>query len=295
MAMAIDYFCDAALGLYGSCPWPHRGRDRVVTLLEKRAQRRWNGVRSITRRGMRFETDLTVDDVGWILYAYGCLDYYDERAIHGMIQPGSVCFDVGAHIGYYSLLLSRWTGPGGRVFSFEPTPYTHSFLTRNLRRNEASNVTVVQAAVGSEIRKVRMSGLKGERLGGRSVTDTGDTEVRCTTIDSEIERINPDRLDFIKMDVEGYELQVLSGAQRALERFRPKIMLEVNPTALQQHDSDPPMLQDFLRSRNYGLSRAGADGLAAISDISDGPGTYFNVFALPHADRGTTTTGQNTR
>jgi tRNA G37 N-methylase Trm5 len=139
----------------------------------------------MTRRGLRIESDLSVDDVGSILYTYGCLDYYDERAIRKIVRPGSVCLDIGAHIGFYSLLLSRWAGPDGRVASFEPVPYTYSFLLRNLKRNGASNVTPEQAAVGEHVGVVRMSAGKGERLGWSTVSDSGALEVRCTTTDAE--------------------------------------------------------------------------------------------------------------
>src|SRR5579864_4319492 len=76
-----SFLCDVFLGVYGSMPTPHRGRDRMVSFLQKRARGRWTGVRTIQRQGLRIETDFAVDDVGWILYAHGCLDYLDERVI----------------------------------------------------------------------------------------------------------------------------------------------------------------------------------------------------------------------
>jgi FkbM family methyltransferase len=234
----------------------------------------------MSRRGLRIESDLAVDDVGWMLYSYGCLDYFDESAIRRMLRPGSTCLDIGAHIGYYSLLMSKWVGPNGRVVSYEPVPYTHSFLTRNLERNGATNVQPQHAAVGSHQGTVRMSAAAGQRLGWSSVSDAGDLEVRCTTIDSEAARLNLEHLDFIKMDVEGYELQALSGAELTIQRFRPKIMFEVNSRALHQHGMSPAALQEFFWSRNYELFRASPDKFSAVHDITTGP-TFFNVFALP--------------
>ena len=277
----LDYLCDKLLGLYGLFPVPHRGRDRLTSILEKQAKRRWTGVRSIKRRGFRIETDLTVDDVGWILYSYGCLDYWDERAIKRSIGPGSVCFDVGAHIGYYSLLLSKLVGPTGRVISFEPMPYTNSFLRRNLQNNNIRNVTVEQAAVGVSNGSVRMGSPSDGRLGQSSISDSGSTEVRCTTIDLEVARLGLDRLDFIKMDVEGFELQALTGASRTIHRFRPKIMFEVNARALQQHGAHPDQLGTFFKSKDYNLFEAKAGRLVACNNLAQGP-SYFNIFALPH-------------
>jgi FkbM family methyltransferase len=234
----------------------------------------------MTRRGLLIESDFSVDDVGWILYAYGCLDYYDERAIRKILRPGSSCLDIGAHIGWYSLLLSRWVGPDGRVVSFEPVPYTYSFLVRNLERNGASNVMPEQAAVGKDTGVVRMSAAKGERLGWSTVSDSGELKVRCTTIDSEVERLKLQCVNFIKIDVEGFELQTLAGAEHCIRQMRPKIMAEVNRNALEEHDASPAQLQDFFLARNYGLFTAEQDELKPISDIGKGP-TFFNVFAIP--------------
>jgi FkbM family methyltransferase len=191
------------------------------------------------RRGLWIESDLSVDDVGWTLYTYGCLDYWDERAIRGILRPGYVCLDIGAHIGYYSLLLSRWVGSHGRVFSYEPVPYTHSFLRRNLQQNGASNVRPEQAAVGNHTGVVRVSAASGERLGWSAVSESGNLEVRCTTIDSEVEQFALKHVDFIKMDIEGYELQALAGANATIRKMRPRIMFEVNRRASERHNASP--------------------------------------------------------
>jgi FkbM family methyltransferase len=267
--------------LSGAIPFPHPGRDRLVSHLSKSARKRWKGPRVLHRRGLVIESDLSVDDVGWMLYSYGYLDYWDERAIHRMLVPGSCCFDIGAHIGYYSLLLSKWVGKTGRVFSYEPVPYTYSFLERNLGLNDASNVNAQQAAIGDRNGSVRMAAQAGARLGWSTVADSGNLEVRCTTVDSEMERIGLDRLDFIKIDTEGFELHVLAGAECAIRQMRPKIMFEVNQRALAKHNRSPDMLAEFFTSRNYGLFAAQGSRLTPIADLRKGP-SWFNLFAIPN-------------
>ena len=276
-----NWVSDALLGLYGTIPFPHPGRDRLVSQLSKNARERWKGPRVLRRRGLLIESDLAVDDVGWTLYSYGCLDYWDERAIRHMLVPGSCCFDIGAHIGYYSLLLSKWVGKNGRVFSYEPVPYTYSFLERNLGRNDALNVNAHQAAIGDRNGSVRMAAETGARLGWSTVADSGNLDVRCTTVDSEIQRIGLERLDFIKIDTEGFEFQVLAGAESAIRQMRPKIMFEVNQRALAEHNRSPDMLTEFFTSRNYGLFVAEGRKLTPIADLRRGP-SWFNVFAIPN-------------
>lgn len=271
--------CDFILGTYGRLPWPHYGRDRVVQLLNRQARREWNGSRVIVRRGLRLETDLRVDDVGWTLYSYGCLDYWDERIIRKLLHPGAVCLDIGAHIGYYSLLMSRWVGPSGKVISFEPMPYTYSFLATNLQRNRARNVVAKQTAVGDIAGYVQMEVADNRRLGWSSVSESGNTKVSCTSVDAEIEANRLEMVDFIKIDVEGYELNVLRGCEQTIKQLRPKIMFEVNERALRQHRADLGVLEDFFLSHSYSLFRATSEGSVPIR--SRPLSSFFNIFALP--------------
>lgn len=277
----LSYFCDKFLGAYGRMARPHRGRDRLVAFMSKRARVRWNSVRHIWRRGLHLESDFSVDNTGWILYSYGCLDYYDEREIRKFLRSGDVCFDVGAHIGYYSLLFSRWVEPTGRVYSYEPVPFTHSFLRRNLQHNRTSNVVVEQIAIGDASGFVRMSTVPDGRLGWSNVNDSGELETWCTTIDAEVERLGLEHLDFIKMDVEGYEMRAWEGATRTIKQMRPKAMFEVNRRALEEHGSSPAMLEEFFRSQNYGLFRAGPERLDSVTTLTAENLSYFNVFAMP--------------
>ncbi|HVT93323.1 MAG TPA: FkbM family methyltransferase [Bryobacteraceae bacterium] len=276
----LDFLCDAALGLYGHLPAPHRGRDRIVTFLQSRARSRWHGIRRFTRRGVHLESDFTVDDVGWTLYSYGCLDYYDEKAIRKMLHPGDVCLDVGAHIGYFSLLFSHLVGSTGRIISFEPIPYTHSFLTRNIEHNQAANVTVEHAAVGNHIGVARMLAAPNNRLGWSTISDQGDVDVRCTTIDSEVLRLGIPRLHLVKMDVEGYELEVLRGAAQTIDKLRPKVMFEVNEHALTRQGASVDAINNFFFDRHYKLYKAEKGHLRPIARLNV-EAAFFNIFAIP--------------
>lgn len=271
--------CDLILGTYGRIPWPHYGRDRVVHMLGRQAKREWRGPRVIARRGLSIETDLRVDDVGWMLYSYGCLDYWDERMIRKLIRPGTICFDIGAHIGYYSLLMSKWVGPAGKVISFEPMPYTYSFLTANAQRNGARNIVAKQSAVGHQVGYVQMASAINQRLGWSSIADSGDITVSCTSVDAEVETNSLKTVDFIKIDVEGYELNVLRGAEETIKKLQPQIMFEVNDNALRRHSTDFAGLEDFFRSHKYSLFRATNSGLVPIRKRPFG--SFFNIFALP--------------
>jgi FkbM family methyltransferase len=134
--------------------------------------------------------------------------------------PGATALDVGANIGAYSILLGQWVGPSGQVFAFEPAPEPFDGLSRHIALNGLANtVHPIQMAVGAEVTTAQLlvAGTGGEsRLA--SAGDGGATiNVPVTTIDAFCaERgLSP---DFIKVDVEGFELAVLKGARETIRR-----------------------------------------------------------------------------
>jgi FkbM family methyltransferase len=271
---------DWALGVYGRFPFPHKGRDRLVAALSARAKPLWHGSRSMTRRGFSIETDFGADDVGRALYCYGCLDYWDEMAIRRLLKRGAICFDIGAHIGYYSLLFSAAVGPEGQVFSYEPAPQTFSFLSRNVAKNLAQKVAIHQSAVGDSGGTVQMACGGEMPLGWSRVRESGGLEVPCTTIDAEVSRLKLKRVDFVKVDVEGYEPHVLEGAKNTLARLRPTVMFEVNAIALREHGAEPTRISDIFVSHGYELFVTQKRKLQRIRQFLE-ERRFYNVFALP--------------
>lgn len=281
--MSIN-LCDEILSLYGRFPRPHRGRDRLVRFLEPKARESWNGVRQYKlglfwNPRLLLESDFSIDDVSWTLYSYGCLDYWDEKILHHLVSLKSICLDVGAHIGYYGLALSSIVGPEGAVLCFEPNPRTFHFLQRNIILNHRTNISVIQKALGDVEGIVHISGSENVRLGWTSVSDNGPVAVPCATLDDEVEGANLARVDFIKIDVEGYEPKVLSGARKTIHRFHPTILIEINSRALAAHQSTPEQLTATLVEFGYRLYVSSPKGLSLCNPTGD-KRTFFNVFAI---------------
>ena len=147
-----------------------------------------------------------------------------------LVRKGDVCMDLGANLGYYTRTLSRLAGPAGCVHAVEPVAPVRKVLSRNLRR--CGNVEIYPFALGTENKPVRMgndsartSGYMG--TGQNFVNDTGGkTDVEFTAEmrrGSELFAHLP-RLDFVKCDIEGYELIVMREMRPLLERFRPTVL-----------------------------------------------------------------------
>jgi FkbM family methyltransferase len=156
-------------------------------------------------------------------------------AFREAVRPGMVALDVGANVGAYATLLGRWVGSTGRVFAFEPAPDAFQGLMQHVRLNDLSEqVTPVCAAVGSSSSTAQLlsDAATGEsRLAVASDAWRPATRVRVTTIDEFCARelISP---DFIKIDVEGNELDALRGARETIRKHRDKLALfvEMHPS-----------------------------------------------------------------
>ena len=156
-----------------------------------------------------------------------------QTVLEATLRAGDVAFDVGANLGYFTLLMARSVGPGGRIVAFEPDPDMISALERNLTRNihDADRVIALAAAAGAATEKVRFArGWRATR--GAVVATGGDLEVDMMTVDDAAERFGAPRL--LKIDVEGAELDVLSGGRTVLKTVKPVVLVEVHSAELER-------------------------------------------------------------
>lgn len=145
------------------------------------------------------------------------------EALTGLVGPGDVVCDVGAHMGYFTAIAALRAGPTGRVYAFEPRPLNHGLLQRHVRVNGLAQVETIRAAVGEEPGVARFESRTGTGTG--RLAPGGPLEVDVVALDVLLAegRIRPP--DVIKVDVEGGELGVLRGAAGILERVRPRLLL----------------------------------------------------------------------
>lgn len=151
-------------------------------------------------------------------------------AIADEVRPGDIVFDIGAHVGYFTVLMSERAGPDGRVFAFEPRPLNQRFLSRHVRVNGCVNTRVLHQAVGDRDDTVRLETNTGTGTG--RVSPTGDTEVEMVTVDGLVESGRLPAPTFLKVDVEGGEMAVLRGARSTLVEHRPRMVLATHGDAI---------------------------------------------------------------
>jgi FkbM family methyltransferase len=189
------------------------------------------------------------------------------------LEPGTCFVDVGANVGYYTLLAARCVGEAGRVHSFEPVSAQFEALRGNVLRNSLGNCVLnKQIVADSEGLRSIYTGCV-QNTGAASVVrgPTGDTtceEVESVTLDH---YIRGERPRLVKIDTEGYELFVLRGASHMLRECSPLLMVEVKNHLLKAAGCDRDELFAFLRSHGYRAFQILRNGtLSELSAPADG-------------------------
>ena len=201
--------------------------------------------------------------------------------LESILSPGRVFVDVGANFGIYTMVASRLVGKAGRVVAFEPSVQSFPVLQKNIALNNLENVLSFRAALSDkESRAWLYHALdpSGNSLGRDPSLDGVREEVVLKSLDSVLEENGIDRVDVIKVDVEGAEELVLHGAARSLKTHRPIIIFEYNPGCAARLGLSPDGARDFLQSLGYEFVVLG--DCAKSKNPALRP-TYFNIIAIP--------------
>ncbi len=222
------------------------------------------GVRHAVVFGGRLELDLS-DLIQRQVYL-GVYEREETNLVLGYLQPGMTFVDVGANIGYYTLMAASRVGPSGRVFSVEPSQYAVERLEKTVRENHLSQVTVVRGGLSDRASEER---LFIPEPGNHTPTMLGEanapsTAIQVKTLDVCLSEWNVERVDLIKIDVEGFEPRVLGGAAQAMAAGRIRaILCEFNDYWLRRAGTSGRQLYEKLVAAGYG-DRAGTP--AAFDD-----------------------------
>jgi FkbM family methyltransferase len=172
--------------------------------------------------------------------ADGMLSEFPVDTLAGLVKEEDVCLDIGANLGLTTLLLAT-LAPRGQVYAFEPNPTTFEMLKRNITQNGATQVSCHNLALSSASGSLRFwsnekalacsFAIRAEDSATAEVFSDFIT-VPAISVDDFVAQVGLNRLDFIKIDVEGFELDVLAGCADVLRRFRPTIFVEFNSNTL---------------------------------------------------------------
>ncbi len=190
----------------------------------------------------------------------------------GLLEPGMVAVDVGAHIGYFTLLAARRVGPTGRVYSFEPAPSNYDLLLRNIEINGYQNIIPIQKAVSNHVGETTLF-LHADSVGHSLYRETpgknrSAIEVSTTTLDRFFEEEGWPHVHLVKMDIEGAEPTALEGMTRLMERNKTiRLILECVPHILERAGENPRRFMAKLRALGFTIRIVDdKGGLLLLSD-----------------------------
>ncbi len=218
------------------------------------------------------------------LFYHGFIDRVECRLLAAHLPRGGVFFDIGSYFGWYSLWLARHCA--AQAFAFEPVPVNYALLTENVRLNPAERVRTFPVALSDQPGEVCFQLPAADNRGTGRILAEGGQRVPAVTLDAFVAEQGIQRLDAMKIDVEGAEVRVLAGGQATLERFRPAILIELNPKRLELLGTSEAGLLAALRELGYATHHVGKRGLTPFTGIPAGQ-EYTNLFCLPR-ERGTT-------
>jgi len=186
-------------------------------------------------------------------------DQYSLPIILEHIKEGDWVVDGGAFIGDHTIAYLKSVGNTGRVFAFEPNPDALACLAHN-----CPDAKIHPYGLGdySDTKKI----CKNVNAGASSIGDSGETEVKINCLDS----YDLPRLDFLKLDVEGYELKALQGAEQTICEYRPKMWIEINRGALERHGASAKDIFAFLTDYDYD-----------IEPYPESGGEQYDILCLP--------------
>jgi FkbM family methyltransferase len=216
----------------------------------------------VVRDGVTYDLDLS-QGIDFAVYLGGIYERSTARALTKLVTPSSLVLDIGANIGAHTLRLAKLVGPHGHVFAFEPTDFAFRKLQRNLSLNPDLAFGVkpfhcflagkgeadVPDAIYSSWPLVGGAELHAKHLGRAMQTEAA----QARSLDSVLAEYAQSSVKLVKLDVDGYECQVLAGATQMLREDRPIFVMELAPYVLEERGSSLAELLSFFVPNGYAL------------------------------------------
>lgn len=218
----------------------------------------------VVRSGLRWNLDLR-EGIDLSIYLFGRFEAETVRAYRRILKPGDTVLDVGANIGAHTLLFAQCVAPTGRVVAAEPTAYAYAKLVELVQNNRplsdivSAHQAMLTASSGAEVEPELYSSWSVESGNapqhalhlGTAKTTRGAMSI---ALDDLVQRERLTRVDLLKLDVDGWEMDVLRGARETLKKLKPVIVFELMPHGLEERGHSAREMLDELGGHGYRFS-----------------------------------------
>jgi FkbM family methyltransferase len=240
----------------------------------------------------RLMADPTRDNLTRAIIRRGHWEPLETKVFIDLLKPGATVVDAGANFGHYALTAANIIGSDGLVIAFEPHPQTYGLLAASAALLSQDNLMLIQAGLGESSGEITLYA-DAANPGGHSFfewnvrrSDGNKETVPVYSLDAFLKKELPGkRLDVLKMDVQGFEMNLLNGAQETIANHRPSVLCEVTPEALLRGGSSHQELLKFFKDLNYRMTiidSATAKLIptnfeALVTALTDTDAEYFDV------------------
>lgn len=267
------FICKLTLGsTYGSL---------YTKLVPNHYQYKAGSYRTVSRNEINYRLDIA-DLIGWYIY----FGFEEAAKVHliELAEKNDVVMDIGANIGETSLRLAQKVLPQGKVYAFEPSQFNYKLLQNNLSLNNLNHITAYPLGIGAAEGEFTLYTIDQHNKGKNKISDhktvsAKSETIKLTTIDQFVASNQLAKVDLIKLDIEGFEMKALQGGQETLNKFRPKLFIEVDNQNLIEQVSSAKELFNFLIALDYRLIYA--DNKQLLDFKLDYEDCHFDLIAIP--------------
>ncbi|MCE3278814.1 MAG: methyltransferase FkbM family [Bacteroidetes bacterium] len=236
-----------------------------------------NTFRTVTRNGIIYKLDIS-DYQNWLIY-FGVTDD-SPNSLYDLVKPNSYLFDIGTNIGQTILNFARLSGPDSMIIGFEPDPVNYSRMLQNIELNPFKNIKCYNIALGSVKGQFPLKINSPLNRGGNRISSKETLHdsflVDVERLDDFVANNNIPKVDLIKIDVEGFEHEILKGGAKTIQQFKPVMFIEVDNSNLQEQNTSAAELINYIRELGYQkILIAGSEIL--ITSNSMIPQTHFDI------------------
>ena len=230
---------------------------------------------------------IKVDLCDWIQQQIYFLDYSDQNGINFLkktLQKGDYFLDIGANIGGFSLVASKLVGDNGKVFAFEAVEHIKRRLDDNIKRNKLKNITVVKGAVFDKNTELELF-LSNKKNSGMSsiLRHTNESGLKETVmgirIDDFFKNEKIPKIKLIKLDIEGAEINAITGMAETLSRYKPIVLMEISDGIISNSSYEKDSIFTLMKTFNYICQSIDKQG--NIIDTKENQVDYHNYLFSP--------------
>jgi FkbM family methyltransferase len=240
-----------------------------------------NSIRLVQREGINYKLDIS-DLVDHFIY-FGFREDAKEK-LYSFIKPGMTVLDIGTNMGVTALHFSQRVGTTGKVIGFEPDKINYDKATTNIALNNFKNIVVENIGLGNENTTMKLYLVNDENRGmNRILTSTVPypfIEIPVRVLDDFIKEHPLKKIDLIKIDVEGFEMNILQGATSIIKQYRPILFIELDDNNLKAHGHSAKDLISFVKAFDYEIIHSETN--KAINDTSSFVNCHYDIICTPN-------------